>query len=428
MNQVILTPNFEKLVAASERGGSFYKVLEGSSGSGKTFAVIQYLIRKALSRKRRITAFRHDQATCRDSIIADFKRVMIEQFGIWDDGAWNSKNFDYTFSNGSVFQFRGSSNAAKLHGPRRDIAWENEVMEIHYDAHRQIAMRTAEEVVMDFNPSFTTHWVFDRILPREDAVYIHSTFRDNPMLPEAARQEILSLEPTEENRKQGTADEWAWQVYGLGKRGRREGAIFRAVNKTPDWPHRMLCEVSAYGVDFGFSNDPTAIAEIALFQGNLYLREHLYEKGLVAVEDGGSPDVASIEGRILDAGLSEEMRYHCDSARPEIIAALRHRGIRAVPVRKTKDSIVSGLDRMKSFPLYVHEDSHNLLMEFEQYAWAKTGTGMWLSRPEDKNNHLIDAARYAVLNEIGAKTRGFVGRAKGGPKSVVAPGNMLTWN
>lgn len=397
--EIPVTRNYVELKKA-DAAGKFYKVLEGSSGSGKTFSVLQYLIEKALIEKTVITGFRHDQATCRDSIIADFTRVMGEQFGIWKQSCWNGSQFVYKFPNGSEFQFRGSSVPAKLHGPRRQIAWGNEAMEMSYEAHRQISMRTANEIIYDFNPSLNHHWLFDRILTRDDAAYIHSTFRDNPMLPPNAVAEIEALEPTPENKKRGTADEWAWTVYGEGKRGRREGAIFKAWDLVEDWPDQMLCQRWGFGLDFGFSQDPTALIECAIFQDELWLREHLYETGLVAQANPLDPSIKSIEGRMRESNIPEHARIHAENARPEINAALTASGYKIIPTKKTPDSILAGIDRLRSLPLKVDIRSQNLQMELESYCWDRNAQGVWLDRPEDKNNHLIDAARYWVLGEM----------------------------
>ena len=325
---------------------------------------------------------------------------MNEQFGLWRQASWNGSKFVYTFPNGSVFQFRGTNSPAKLHGPRREIAWGNEAMELSYDAHRQIAMRTAEEIIYDFNPSLNHHWMFDKILTRDDCAYIHSTFRDNAMLPDKARLEILGLEPTLENKRQGTADEWAWTVYGLGKRGRKEGAIFKAWDVTDDWPSRLHCQRWGYGLDYGFSADPTALVECALFQDTLYLREHLYERGLVAQENPMEPSIPSIEGRLHEMKITPDARIHDDNARPEITQALRNSGFKIISTKKGAGSVLAGIDRLRSLPIKVHRSSHNLQMEMESYSWDKNAQGEYLDVPEDKNNHLIDAARYWAMAEL----------------------------
>lgn len=424
MTNIPVTSNYVALKEA-DAAGKFYKVLEGSSGSGKTFSILQYLIEKALTGKRRITAYRDDQSTCRDSIVTDFMIVMGEQFGIWKQANWNGSNFQYRFPNGSVFQFRGANSPAKLHGPRREISWGNEVIEISWEAHRQISLRTSEEMIYDFNPSLNYHWVFDKIMPRADCAHIHSTFRDNPMLPEKARIEIEAMEPTPENIAAGTADEWGWSVYGLGRRGRREGAIFKVWDITDDWPEPMMCQRHGFGLDYGFSLDPTALIECALFQDRLYLRERLYEKELIAQANPLDPETPSIEGRLRELGIPEHARIHGESARPEINRALQKSGFKIIPTVKSASSILAGIDRLRTYPIFIHRNSQNAQREFESYTWDKNASGEFLDRPVDKDNHLIDAARYWALGELNPQRS--LHSPKGKAKSRRAKSNLRTW-
>jgi phage terminase large subunit len=402
MNNVVevgVTRNYVELKEAMAAGKRF-SLHEGSSGSAKTYGIIQCGIETLLREKATWTTFRADQATCRDSVIADFKNIMINHFGIWKDAQWNASNMEYHFPNGSIYQFRGASSPAKLHGPRRHYAHLNEVMEISYDAYVQIAARTAVMLILDWNPSLNHHWVFDKVMTRDDVAYTHSTFKDNPFLPTPARNEILKYEPTPENIRLGTADEWSWSVYGLGKRGRKQGAIFKMWDVVDEFPDRWNCQRWGYGLDYGFSQDPTALVECALFQDVLYLREHLYEKELVAQRNELDPSIGSIEGRLASIGIPQDARVHDDNARPEITQALRNAGFKMISAKKGPGSVIAGIDRLRTYPIRVHRSSHNLQMELEAYSWAKSAQGVWLDVPEDKNNHLIDAARYWAMAEL----------------------------
>lgn len=418
---VPVTRNYVELKKSDELG-KFYAALEGSSGSSKTFSVIQYLIEKAMTERITITGFRDDQTTCKDSIVADFMRVMGEQFHQWRDSCWNSQRMEYKFPNGSLMQFRGANFPSKLHGPRRQIAWLNEVMEISYEAYRQIVMRTSDKVILDWNPSLNTHWVFEKVLKRDDVHYVHSTYRDNPLLPANAVAEIEALEPTPENVDRGTADEWAWTVYGLGKRGRKEGAIFKLWDLCDDFPPMNVCQRYGFGLDFGFSQDPTALIECALFQDMLYLREHVYERELIAQSNEMEPGIPSIESRIRGVGIPQHARIHADNARPEIIRALQLSGFKVVAAKKGPDSILAGIDRLRSVPMVVDRGSHHLQMELESYSWARDSRGNWLDHPEDKNNHAIDAIRYWALAELEPMRK--PGRRT---TARIAPSNLRQW-
>ncbi len=420
MAEIHTTVNYERLkqadamrlsdIAAYKASGKvdpdwrprgFYKVLEGSSGSAKTYSTLHYLIEKALTKKRRIVAGRHDSTTCDDSIIADFMAIMQEHFKIWSGAKWNETRKRYIFPNGSTFKFKGMSKPGKLHGPRQDIFWGNEVTEVSYDSHRQIAMRTAEEIIYDFNPSNNVHWVFEKVGKRDDCVWIHSTFRDNPFLPDADRLEILAYDPSNpENVRQGTADKWAWEVYGLGRRGRKEGAIFLIPEIIDYWPEQFLCDKWGYGQDFGFSDDPAALIECCIHQGSLLLRERVYEPGLITIKSHAAPNTPSLQGRYEEMGISKTSKIKADQSRPDQIAELRTEGYNISATPKGPGSIVAGIDLMKRFPIKVHRASTNLQMEFQQYAWKKHATGYNLNEPADNWNHGIDAARYWAMDEL----------------------------
>jgi phage terminase large subunit len=415
------TRNYFELKKA-EAASARFVALEGSSGSGKTFSVISYLIEQMLQSPITVTTFRHDRATCQDSVLADFKRLMLEYYKLWDDRCWNGSEYSYKFPNGSLYQFRGANSPEKLHGPRRNIAHLNEVMEIGYDAYVQIAARTSGMIIADWNPSLSHHWMFDKVLTREDIAYVHSTFKDNHMLPDMARREIEKLEPTPENIKNGTADQWAWSVYGLGKRGRRQGVVFPMWDIVDEWPDPINCSRWGFGLDYGYSQDPTALVECCIYRDELWMREWLYEPELVAQSNPLDPGLGSIEGHLRVLGVPATSRIHADSARPEINAALRKSGFNVIAAKKGKGSILAGLDRLKSQPIRVYKTSQNLQAELQNYVWAKTGKGELTDKPIDKYNHLIDAARYWAAAELAP-----VRKKRKGKVSKLAKSALKIW-
>ena len=213
--------------------------------------------------------------------------------------------------------------------------------------------------------------------------------------------EIEATDPTRpENVRNGTADDWFWQVYGLGKRGRREGAIFPFFEVVDDWPDRMVCERWGFGLDFGFSADPAALVECALFQRKLYLREWIYETGLITCVSHANPNTPSIEGTLRGLGFDRSWKIKADGARPDQIAELVAAGFNVSAAAKGAGSVVAGVDLMKRFPICVHRASNNLQMEFQQYCWRRHADGTWLDEPEDRWNHGIDAGRYWCMDEL----------------------------
>jgi len=283
---VIGTVNLELLTELNE--GTKHVVLEGSTRSGKTVAIFQFLILEAIENPGLIIrVFRFDGATHGDTTIPTFEFCMgHEMFNLWQDECMNKTDKVYTYSNGSKICFDSSSKTSKLHGKESDIAFFNEVTEITWGAYKQIANRCRDLKIYDFNPSVNQHWIFDKILSRSRRVhgqgkgfqceesgvaYQHSTYVDNPCLTEVQISEIEDSDPSNpENVRNGTADQWFWDVYGLGKRGKVEGQIFTSYQVTEEWPDRHLCQKWGDGLDFGFSQDPMALVECRLYNNKLY--------------------------------------------------------------------------------------------------------------------------------------------------------------
>ena len=393
--------------------------LEGSARSGKTWSVLEFLIFASVAMPGIVsTIFRFDAARHDEAAIRDFTSIMLSDKykPFWDHGKWNATLKRFEFENKSIIEFKGMKDASKLHGPERDIAFINETMEAHYDSYRQILARTRLCTIMDWNPSLNKHWVFDRVMGRDDVLYMHSTYLDNPHLSSKIVHEIEATEPTDENRRQGTADNYFWEVYGLGKRAKREGAIFKEywICEPGEWPQAHMCQRHGYGLDFGFSADPAALIECALFQSRLYVRQIVYETGLITCKSHANPRTPSLQGSFEAAPVQKNSKIVADSARPEQIAELNAEGYCITSVKKYKGSVVAGIDLMQRFPIYVHRHSNDIQEELQQYSWRRNPAGVWLNEPEDRFNHACDAIRYWVQDELPrmAVERGGAGRSR----------------
>lgn len=222
--KITATVNYEYIEEA-RKAGKQGVVLQGSAGSGKTFAGLQWCALTAASTEGiRIAIYRQFRQSCKEALVPDFKRIMGDEFlNKWDDKRWNGSDLIYRFPNGATIEFLGCENAGKLKGKRSDVAYVNEVNEVNREAFNQVNMRTGF-TICDLNPSHA-HWIYDfRADPEFD--YKETTFRDNPMLPEGQRNTILGYEPTKENIGRRTADDAMWQIYGLGKPATLKGLIF----------------------------------------------------------------------------------------------------------------------------------------------------------------------------------------------------------
>lgn len=394
-----VTKNYVELKKAFNDPKKRIAVFQGSSRSSKTFSIMMFLIEYCISNPNKVVmCFRHDRATCRDSVTADFKKLMgPEFFGLWNDNCFNKSEQQYSFENGSIISFKGTSNPEKLRGPTQNIAFFNECTEISKEAYSQVAARTTDFLICDFNPSTLEGWYYD-LQGLDDVAYIKSTFRDNPYCPDNSRREILSWEPTPENKRNLTADPYKWKVFGLGEPGVREGVIYPSWAPITKFPAPEDCQRHGYGLDLGYSQDPTALVECALHGDRLYFKELLYETGLVTTDIIGS-SAQSLERRLNSLNLDPNARIWVDDSRPESIAALKAAKFNVHAARKGKNSIIAGIDLIKSFPICIDVNSSNLKSELYQYCWKLKGEAM-IDTPIDDYNHALDSMRYWAYSEI----------------------------
>lgn len=420
MPEVTGTVNLEHLLDLPE--SSKHVVLEGSTRSGKTIAIFQFLIIEAIENANTIIrVFRHDSTTHNSTTIPSFKLCMgPEMFNGWDSlGSFNKTEKIYTFTNGSKICFDGTSDPMKLHGKESDISWFNEVTEITWEAYKQIANRCRDLKIYDFNPSISRHWIFLKILSRSKKVhgsgkkfncgesgisYIHSTYIDNPCLTPSQVDEIESSNPNDpENVRSGTADSWFWDVYGLGKRGKIKGAVFQETNYdiSEYWPDREICQRWGFGLDFGFSDDPMALIEMRVYNNQIYMKDLVYETGLLVTKNMTKPYIPSLEHKLIELNIPKDADIVADCARPDSITELQLAGYNCIPCTKGDNSIERGINILKSYLMRPHIDSNNLITELEQYKYKKLlRDDDYTDVPEDKNNHLIDAARYWAMRNI----------------------------
>lgn len=372
-----------------------FVVCEGSTGSTKTYSIVKWITMQCSLSKKPIIArsFRKVKADCKATVGADFLDIMQELYPeIWEAGEYNKSEGMFYFHNGSKYHFAGCDDG-RLHGYKQHIAHLEECIEIDIESYRQIEQRTSWRWVFSFNPAVTDHWVFDILeKPIEKYCYIHSTYKDNPYLSQERIDVIESREPTPENIAHKTADDWHWQVYGLGKRSRREGAVYTDWEKTSSWPKRSECQRYGYGMDFGFTLDPTVLVECALFQDELYIREVFSQKELTTLRNPQLPEKACIQNLLEYHEIRHTDKIIADSARPETIQALKDIGYNIIPCKKGPGSIQSGIDSVKRFRLRIHESSSFCLTEVQNYVWDKKRQGF----PKDEYNHSMDAVRYFV--------------------------------
>jgi phage terminase large subunit len=289
------------------------------------------------------------------------------------------------------FWFLGLDDEQRIHGMKSDAFWINEAVEASFDDYAQLMQRCSGFAILDYNPSYDEHWIYDKVCKREKTRYMHSTMLNNPLIPKNAKEQILSYEPTEYNIQQGTADKRKWQIYGLGKRASLEGLIFENWGYCKELPRNA--NKRGYGIDFGFTNDPTAIVECA-FEGNtLYVDELCYKTHME------SRDIINFFKQ------QEQRRIMSESADPRLVSEIRNSGAWIFPVIKGQGSILGSISVIKGYRVLVTERSINLIKELKNYTWEfDDNTKKFINKPaQGQADHLLDAMRYWVMGEIMGK-------------------------
>jgi len=349
--------------------------LVGGSRSGKTYATLQWLIVQALQNKELVTIVRKTIPSLKRTVMKDFKDVM-QSMGIWNENDFNISDRTYTFFNDSQIQFISTDNAEKLRGVKSNILWIEEASEVDSESYLQLQIRTTGKIILSYNPTVSPwHWLREM----QDCSRYFSSYKDNPYLERSVIRALEDLKNT--NPK-------AYQVYTKGEYTTNDKAIFEfeQVEWLPD-----EAEFIAWGLDFGYANDPNALVSVWKMNGNeLYILEHCYEKGMIT-------------GEIIDmlrAAVKDREEIWADSSEPRLIEEISRAGFNIRPVTKGKDSINFGIGVLQNYKIKIPKSCQNLVNEFYSYEWETDRFGKMLDKPVDFNNHLLDAARYVAMMRL----------------------------
>ena len=360
------------------------KIIQGGTSAGKTFGILPVLIDKATKTAGlEISVVAESIPHLRRGALRDFEKIM-KWTGRFFDDRYNKTLLKYEFANGSFIEFFSADDSSKLRGARRDILYINECNNVPFEAYNELAIRTKKEVYLDFNPA-NEFWVHKELKDEPDSDFIILTYKDNEALDESIVQQI------EKNReKASTSAYWAnwWKVYGEGQVGSLEGVVFNNWKQIDILPTEA--KLIGIGLDFGYTNDPTAIIEVYNYNGTRIINELAYRTGML------NSDIAKV--------LPNNVTIYADSAEPKSIEEIRRYGKTIKPVTKGKDSINYGIDVMQRNNYLVTSNSSNLIKELRSYCWDTDKTGMRLNKPIDHFNHAIDALRYHEMETLGLNT------------------------
>jgi phage terminase large subunit len=383
--QVARTKALNKLLKLDKR----IKVVKGGTSAGKTICILLILIDYAIRNEgREISVVSESVPHLKRGAFKDFCQLL-KGIGRYKDTQLNKSALKYTFTNGSYIEFFSTDNPDKLRGARRTDLYINECNNVPFDSYNQLAVRTSGNVWLDYNTS-SLFWVDKEIIGQEDADYVTLTYKDNEVLDQAIVDEI------EKARDKGkTSTYWAnwWRVYGLGETGSLEGVCI------PDWKEidnlPQEARLLAYGMDFGYSVDPTTLIGLYKWNNAYIYDEVLYKKGML------NRDISRF---LSQADIKENIT--ADSAEPKSIAELQGYGHNIHGVTKGRDSVVYGINLMNQNEIYITSRSKNLKRELGGYVWAKDKEGNQLQKPTGLHPDCIDAARYVLTDQLENPNKG----------------------
>lgn len=380
------TTAINKILKLSKRK----KIIQGGTSAGKTFGILPVLIDKATKTPHlEISVVSETIPHLRRGAMKDFIKIM-EMTGRYIDANWNRSLLTYKFSNGSYIEFFSAEQESKLRGARRNILYINEANNIPFESYHQLAIRTSQDIYLDFNPT-SEFWAHTELLNETDSELLVLTYKDNEALPQTIIDDIESAQSKGES-----STYWAnwWKVYGLGEVGNLQDTIFDNWKQVDDIPKdaKLIC----YGMDFGFTNDPTTLVGVWKSEGKIWVDELLYRTNMTNNDIGNF--LKSIE-----FGRKELI---CDSAEPKSIEELRRQGFNVFPAIKGADSIKIGIDILKRFELCVTKRSVNMIKELRAYQWEKDKEGKFTGKPIDFMNHTIDPLRYVGIMKLNNRPAG----------------------
>jgi phage terminase large subunit len=351
---------------------------QGGTRSGKTYNILMWIIfgYALKQRGKTVSICRKTYPALRATAMRDFIEIL-KAYELYNEKSHNKSSGEY-WLNGNLIEFISLDQPQKVRGRKRNLLFVNEANELFFEDWQQLIFRTTERAILDYNPSDEFHFIYDKIKLREDADFYITTYKDNPFLEVETIKEIERLKDIDENY---------WKIYGLGEIGTSKSIIFK-INECDLIPD--TAEFLSYGMDYGYSNDPTTMIGVWKKGDDLYIKEFLYRTGMTNKD---------IHDFLKQMNIGRNQIYG-DSAEPKTIDELYRFGWNIKPATKGQGSVNIGIDMMKRYRLNVTKDSINTIKEFRNYKWQEDKNGHILNSPVDMFNHSIDAVRYALYDKL----------------------------
>jgi phage terminase large subunit len=362
-------------------------VNQGGTSSGKTYSILQVLCLKAIEQPDQvISVVGQDVPNLKSGALRDMQAIVASSTDIqsWIK-SYNASDRIFTFHNGSIMEFKSYQDSQDAKSGKRDYFFLNEANGISFEIYSELAMRTKKKVFIDYNPN-ARFWVHEKLIGKDGVELIISDHRHNPFLPEIIRKKIEALR---------SDDEELWKVYARGMTGKIEGLIYRNWGTIVTIPNEA--QLIGYGMDFGFTNDPTAIVGVYRYNGQLIIDEIMYHKGYT------NQDISHF---MTSYGVDRSVTIVADSAEPKSIEEIRRMGWK---IEKANDKRkLFGIDVVKRFRLNITNRSSNIIKELNSYKW-KEKNGSAINEPIGTFDHGMDALRYLAVNKLAEKNVGKYG-------------------
>lgn len=355
------------------------RAVAGGTAASKTISILIWLIDYCQSSKNKgkmATVVSESYPHLRNGAVRDFEIIMKDR-GYWNDELWN-KTGVYTFETGNTLQFISVDTYSKAHGPRRDVLFVNECNNLDHSIVDQLIIRTKEIVWLDWNPTSEFWFYTDMLVNRaKDIDFITLTYKDNEALDKTTIDEI-------ESHRNNKA--W-WTVYGLGQLGQLEERIYKNWQIIKDIPYEARLE--RYGLDFGYTNDPTVIIAIYRYNNGIIIDEVTYQKGL---SNKTIADILLNKPKALTVA---------DSAEPKSIDEIYSYGVNIIGASKGQGSVYQGIQYVQDQKISITERSVNTLKAYRNYLFMKDKDERVLNDPDDSVHewsNSMDAIRYGIVS------------------------------
>lgn len=349
------------------------RAVSGGTAASKTISIMVWLIAYAQTQHNEVISVVSESFPhLKRGAMRDFLNIM-QAHKYFKDEDWNKTDYIYTFPTGSRIEFFSADQPSKVRGPRRDVLFINEANNVPYETFTQLEVRTRKIIWLDWNPSHE-YWYYTDVVPNFEHDFLTLTYKDNEALEPAVVQAIEARQ----------YDKGWWRIYGEGQLGVAEGRIYKDWQLIDDIPHEARLE--RYGLDFGYTNDPTAIVAIYRYNGGFILDEITYQNGLK------NREIADILKNVPKALVI------ADSAEPKSIDELKDLGVNIVGAPKGAGSILQGIQNVQAQRVSVTKRSTHIIKEYRNYLWQTDKDGKIINTPSESFNHAMDAIRYGMNN------------------------------